>query len=256
MIKKPITFQQYADNPDGGSVMTNRQLYKQMYTDKFNKILIRENGNIHYELYITNDKNDTHYVYIKIPSEVVPNFYYDVVIQLYTDKNEYKDSTKLRNYYVKFFSNDPAFVYTFAHSFSKNDLFIKDLEPKMSKEALKNTATIRNPKDVVGYVKSLYFAYLVMERYDLFSKVKFNTNCSKYNKKDLLNKITDANKKIAARQEEAEKLEKEKKKEKQKPKEKHSDNFVGTTRTTKTTKVSKIQKITNTSKKTKITRKK
>ena len=45
---KEITFDKYIDNPSGGSVFTNRNMYKNMYKDKFDKILLRENGNIHY----------------------------------------------------------------------------------------------------------------------------------------------------------------------------------------------------------------
>ena len=43
-----IMFDKYIDNPAGkGAVVTNRSMYKTMYTDKFNKVLLRENGNIY-----------------------------------------------------------------------------------------------------------------------------------------------------------------------------------------------------------------
>ena len=37
-----ISFDKYIDNPSGGAVFTNRNMYKAMYADKFNKILVRE----------------------------------------------------------------------------------------------------------------------------------------------------------------------------------------------------------------------
>ena len=157
-----ITFDKYIDNPSGGQIFTNRQVYKAMYKDKFDKVLVREQGQVQYTVYKTNDANDTYYIHFKIPSEVVDRFYYDVVIQLYTLDNADKTSANLRKYFVKFYSNDPAFVYTFAHSFKKNNLFIRDLEPKMSQKALKEKADVRNPKDNVWYVKSLFFAYLFL----------------------------------------------------------------------------------------------
>lgn len=201
-----IMFDKYIDNPAGkGAVVTNRSMYKTMYTDKFNKVLLRENGKIEYTLYKSNDKYDSHYVYLKIPSEVISNFYYDVVIQFYTTSNAHKNEANLRRYFVKFYSNDPAFVYTFAHAFVKNKLFIEDLAPKMSKEALKNVAKVKNPKDNVWYVKSLYFAYLAIEKYHLFNKSYYTgLNVKKYNKKELLSRITQADIKIKDRQNAAE----------------------------------------------------
>ena len=183
-----------------------------MYRKKFDAILLRENGTIKYKLYIANDKHDSHYVYFKIPSEVIPEFYYDVIIQLYAKDAFKKNSNSLRGYHVKFYSNDPAFMYTFAHTFNKNKLFIKDLEKKMPKEALSTVAKTRNPNDQVWYVKSLYFAYLAMEKYNLFNKKVFETSAIKYNKKAILDQVMYAEDKVRLRQEAESTLEKEKKK--------------------------------------------
>lgn len=242
-------FDKYIDNPAGkGSVVTNRSMYKKMYKDKFDKVLVREQGKIEYTLYTSNDKFDSHYVYLKIPSEVVPEFYYDVVIQFYTDNNAFKNESSLRRYYVKFYSNDPAFVYTFAHAFAKNKLFIEDLAPKMSKEALQNVARTKNPKDNVWYVKSLFFAYLAIEKYNLFSKSLYKgNNCKKYTKTELLSRITQASIKVRDRQNAAESLTKEKA-EKSTPDtgSPKSSNSVETTEEIKKTKiVGKTKKVKN-----------
>ena len=181
-----------------------------MYKSKFDKVLLRENGKIEWKVYRSNDGEDSYYIYMKIPSEVIESFYYDVVIRLFTKENKKKSNVNLREYAVEFYSNDPAFVFTFAHAFSKNKLFIKDLEPKMSKTALKDVAKVKNPKDNVWYVKSLYFAYLTMERYHLFNRTVLNQHSTKYNKKELLSKITYATEKVEARQQAQEKLDKEK----------------------------------------------
>ena len=194
-----ISFDRYIDNPSGGQVITNRKMYKDLYTSKFNKVLVKEEGNIQFRVYHHDNKYDEYYIHMKIPSEVLDKFYYDVVVQLSTTEAPKKVSNFMRSYMVRFFSNDPAFVYTFAHAFSKNDLFIKDLEPKMNKQALKKDAKIKNPKNDIFYVKSLYFAYLTMERYNLFDRRVLNRNAIKYNKKILLNEIENANKKIEDR---------------------------------------------------------
>ena len=112
-----MTFDEYIKNPMGkdNSVFSKRGMYKDLYTGKFDAILAREAGNIDFMLYKSDDSKYT--IHIKIPSEVVEKFYYDVVIEFSTkEKFDFVRPT-LSNYDVKFFSNDPAFVFTFAYSY-------------------------------------------------------------------------------------------------------------------------------------------
>jgi hypothetical protein len=251
-----MSFDKYIDNPSGeATVITNRNMYKDMYKSKFDKVLLRENGKIDWKVYYTNDANDSFYVYLKIPSEVIENFYYDVVVRLFTTDNKKKSNVKLREYAVEFYSNDPAFVYTFAHSFKKNNLFIKDLESKMSPTALKTVAKTKNPKDNVWYVKSLYFAYLAMERYNLFNRTILKQHGRKYNKRELLAQITHATEKVEARQKAQEKLEKEKreKKKKERPTSDFQSKNSKITGISRTPMVTKTSKTTKTVKKTRLT---
>ena len=178
------------------SVFTQREALRAVYVDKFNKVMVREMGNINVRLYT---KDDVYIAYFKIPSEVIENFYYDVVIE-FTPPNIIRKMEKtLENYDVKFFSNDPAFVFTFAYAFNKHKLFISDLEPKMSKQALSDIAKEKNPKAMIGYVKSLYFAYLYMQSKGLFNKNMFETYSKPYNAASLLKQVMSADNKIAAR---------------------------------------------------------
>lgn len=217
MASDGMSFDKYIDNPSGGaSVMTNRQMYKAMYKEKYDNVMLRENGQINFTIYKSDDSNDSYYIHFKIPSEVIEKFYYDVVVRLFTVENAKKAEGNLRKYAVQFYANDPAFVYTFAHSFSKNNLFIADLAPKMSKKALKDKAEVRNPKDDVWYVKSLYFAYLTMEAKNLFSRVVLNSAAKKYSAKTMLAQIAQADLKVSQRQAAQEKLNEEKRKAKQK----------------------------------------
>ena len=76
-----MSFDKYIDNPSGGaSVVTNRKMYKDMYKAKFDAVLVREQGTIKYYVYHDTDNTDSYYIHMKIPSEVIDNFYYDVVI--------------------------------------------------------------------------------------------------------------------------------------------------------------------------------
>lgn len=208
-----ITFKDYIQNPMGkkNAVMSAamKEIMRKTYKKKFDNLLLREHGKIEYHLY-TNSKDGSYWAHFKIPSETVKDFYYDVVIK-FTGSKSIGGGGSLDKYNVQFYSNDPAFVYNYAYVFAKNNLFIKELASKMSKTALRTAAKEKNPNNDVGYVKTLYFAYLVMENRKLFSKIKFDAEAKTFNSQELLGNIEDAEEKIAQRQEEGKKVSKAKK---------------------------------------------
>lgn len=201
-----MTYDQYIQNPMGvkNAVFSARDMYHSMYSKKWDAIRLRENGII--DFLLMKDNTD-YYIYIKIPSEVVPKFYYDVVIRFYPpkDRKAIPMERTLSNYNVQFFSNDPSFVFTFAHAFKANNMLFTDLNERMARLALRKQAAERNPQDQVGYVKSLFFAYLEIKHKGLMQKIKFGT-AEKYDKKKLLAMIMPADDKIEARQKEGEKI--------------------------------------------------
>lgn len=234
-----ITYAQYINNPLGerNSVITNRGMYQKMYRDKLDKILLREGGRVNYKLYKSKDK---YYIHFKIPSEVINKFYYDTVIEFYTNDPLKEKSISLRDYYVRFYSNDPAFCYTFAHAFIKNEIFITDLLPKMTSESRKEVAKEKNPKNLVGYVKSLFFAYLLIGDYGLFSKTLYDKTADTYSKTRLLGLVEHAKDKIKKRQEEEEKERKKRVREKTNNERFTRDN---NTKAAKNSSISKVAKI-------------
>lgn len=201
-----MTYNEYIQNPMGkdNAVISNRNMYRIMYSEKFDKILVREAGNVNYKLYKDGDK---YIAYLKIPSELIDKFYYDVVIEFTPPKGI--TGATLKDYSVRFYSNDPSFVFTFAHAFIENDMFITQYKDKMSKQAVKKVAKERNPKNQVGYVKSLYFAYLYMSSHGLFSKIRY---IDKYNEAAVKREIMHADRKIELRQEAQRKIEAQMKK--------------------------------------------
>lgn len=200
-----MTFKEYITNPSGigTAVMSHRKMYEDLYHTKWKLIMTRENGKIDYTIYKT---KDAFYFHIKVPSEVVDKFYYDVVVKIKYSST----SNNLENEPVQFFSNDPSFNYTFAHAFAKHNLHIKELEPKMSKLALHNVAKEKNPQDTIGYVKSLYFAYIAMKEKGLFNKLKVSLEAKQFIPKIFLATIEHTDIKVQERQEEGAKLEKKK----------------------------------------------
>lgn len=190
-----MTLDEYINNPMGvkNSVFSHREMYRAMYADKLDALYLRENGIIGFTVY--KDKKG-YYIHFKIPSESAEGVYYDTVLQFYTNDTKVELEDNVHNYKVKFYSNDPAFVYTFAYTFMQKDLFIKDLRSKVSKYTRKTPASVKNPENQVGYVKSFYFAYLIMLNKNIFLKVRLDSMAIDYSKSKLLNEVMNADDKI------------------------------------------------------------
>ena len=221
-----MTFKQYIDNPmgRGSSIFSGREVYRREYTDKFDKLLLREAGNIYYRLYY-DDRNDHYFCYLKMPSETVENFYYDVVIKfLPMDKKVNKGEQTLNNYRVQFYSDDPAFFYTYLHVFMEKDLFVDELKSKVPKAVSKDDQHIRNPAGVVGYVKTLYFAYLFMNMRNLFQKYIYKAYGEEYNRSKFIKEFEDMDKKLTTRQDLERELQKKKRLEEKRKKEQEKNN--------------------------------
>lgn len=194
-----MTLNDWVNNPAGknSAVMTNRQMYRDLYTSKFNKVMLREGNKFTYKCY--KSKSGAHYVvHIKVPSEVIPKFYYDVVISFETKDPAAVTNPTLNHYDVQFYTNSPDFVFTHCHAYNKADLFFKPLAKKMSKLSLTQKAVERNPNDEVGYVKSIFFAYCIIKSRGLLQKINYT---EKYNEKDLINNVRHAEDVVTARQE-------------------------------------------------------
>lgn len=198
-----MSFQNYIDNPLGkrNAVFSQREVFKGIYTEKFNAVFLREAGKIDFHLFFNKTK-DEYYILVKIPSETVPGFYYDVVIQFYTNNNALRAASDLKDYNVRFYSNDPAFVFTYLRVFLKNDMFVDFLKSRSPKEALKKDPKEKNPYEIPGYVKSIYFAYLFMKLKNLFNK-SFYTSYGETSQvqKKIIDLVRDADSVIAERQE-------------------------------------------------------
>ena len=131
-----------------------------MYMDKFNKTMLRETGKQFPARFFKG--KSSWYLHLAVPSEAIPDFTYDVVIEFLQVKN----TNKLEECEVRFYANDPAFVFTYANTFKSHKLLCPDLESKMPKKALNTKAHEKNPANIVGYVKSIYFAYLMCKRFN------------------------------------------------------------------------------------------
>jgi hypothetical protein len=218
-----------------------RETMHKEYIRKYDAILVREHGRIDYKFF--KDKQNRLYGYFKIPSETIEKFYYDVVVQFTGNEDTKEVGTNLFEYNVRFFSNDPAFTYTYAYVFNRNDLLIKSLRDKMSKTALKKAAVEKNPSNQVGYVKTLYFVYLTMLNKGLNHTANVEPGAVPLESIDTLkNLITDTDKKLGDREAAGVRLQRKKAREKQEE-ERRQDSNIRTDITLKVRNTTTIKKL-------------
>ena len=73
--------------------LERQRLPEQLYTKKFDEMMLRVNGKINYTLY--KNTNEKYVLYIMMPSEKDENIFYDVVIEFTTNDDVQKDLIKL-----------------------------------------------------------------------------------------------------------------------------------------------------------------
>lgn len=164
------TLKHYIENPAiEGSTSSQSEAIRKDLKQRFSDLMVREGGKIYYALY-RNSRGD-YFIHAKIPDESNLGIVFDVVLQFIETKELADPSVRsLSNYEVKFFSNDPGFMFTYTYAFNKHDLLIKDLRNKLSHRALTEPAKIKNPRNSIGVIKNFFFIYELMVLYKLFNK--------------------------------------------------------------------------------------
>lgn len=101
---------------------------------------------------------ESFYFHIKVPSESKSDkkYEYDVVVKFYTDDPKVASQTHLRNYYVKFFSNCPSFIYKYAYIYKQEGYLIEELYNKLDKDYINVPPSNTNPNLETAYDKSLF----------------------------------------------------------------------------------------------------
>ena len=92
---------------------------------------------------------------VEVPSESNPSVHYDVVIQFIPPNKQMVDKKNVPNYYVKFFSNSPSFIYQYAVLYKVNGFLIDFLYDKMDQAYIDKEP--QKPKKLM-YDKSIYAA--------------------------------------------------------------------------------------------------
>jgi len=150
-----MDFYQYLQNPQGkyAAYFTARYRLIPELNDRYTQLTKGKNKDYwsvdYYEV-----KGDL-YCHIKLPSEThTGKIQYDVVIG-FERGSKFKP---IGRHDVQFFSNSPAFCFTYAYTYNKEKMFPMIMKSKLYKDNLKKPAAVRNNKNVVGFEKSTQFA--------------------------------------------------------------------------------------------------
>ena len=168
--------------------------------------------------------------HVRVPSETLPasvGFKWDVVIRL-AAPSELTSVGLVRAAEARVFSNNPSFVFTYANAALKNEvLFEKLARKKLSKKAIDQAGSMRNPSSTMGFEKSIWFAMAIIVNDELYKRPS-GLKVEKFDWKKIFSRVEDFDK-ISERYEyrigiEAKKRQKERKEERRQPKKKPTRN--------------------------------
>lgn len=256
MGKLKYTFDDYINNPSGKGSAVLASINK----DQFEKELMTleaNNSKATYKIYKQNKPGGkfTYYIHFLIPSST-KGFFNDVVIELNSNSDDNTVTKTVKAYYVKFFSNDSNFVYTYAYSFKSHGVLITELEKLLPFRCISQKPVMRNPDNAMGYNKGIIYAYLIMIRDGLFNKETLNRNCKYASINAIRSTILPFDKKLQERRKIEEELKKVGRKQKQRSsKVVKSKNLLGPDKKQEPAKVSKTVSTVKTNSKSSITKK-
>ena len=190
-----LTLAEYIKNPTGGRshMVGQRDAAQAVYSDKFNKMMLRSAAQVKFQLYKNGEERYT--MVIHMPSESIDKLLYDVVLDFYTKDDIRMKERHLKNYKVRFFSNDPNFTFTYSYVFQREGLIVPELVSKLSPESKKEPPKSTNPTQSVGYVKSIYFAYLFYQLRGFENKLSW-TGAPKFNKNEIQSNVMASSRKL------------------------------------------------------------
>ena len=156
------TIEEFLKAPFGNEEPKNQdfeQKYKKLYTDK------------RISLVALTQIDDDYLLHLSVGSDTNPTEAYDVVLLFFTDNETIKKEITFKNYYVKFFSNSPSFIYQYAVLYRQNGFLIDMLYDKMD-EKYKDVLPDKVNKDHnLSYDKSIYCACkYVLSKSSAFNK--------------------------------------------------------------------------------------
>jgi hypothetical protein len=121
-------------------------------------------------------EHSDYFIYAKVPSESNSEYpdsapiHYDVIIQLSPPNNAAKALDNIREYDAKVFSNIPSFVFTFNYIYHHKRALINLPYSYYTQRAILEKARVRNPLNLLGIDKSLWFAVYYLDEHRIFRR--------------------------------------------------------------------------------------
>jgi hypothetical protein len=125
------------------------------------------------------EEKGEYYVHLEVPSESnmekERKVFYDVIYRFDTKDKTELTNNHIYNYNCEAFCNNPSFAFSFTYVFNKNKCLLSNASKKLySAIALKEPPKVRNPYNLLGISKDLWYAEYYMRRNQLFRKEVFN----------------------------------------------------------------------------------
>jgi hypothetical protein len=121
-------------------------------------------------------ENNDYFIHAKVPSESDEEYpgsasiHYDVIFQLSPPNKASLEANTIREYDLKVFSNIPSFIFTFNYIFHLKRSLINLPQSYYSQRALTEKARIRNPLNLLGIDKSLWFTVYYLDENHAFRR--------------------------------------------------------------------------------------
>lgn len=203
-----FTFKEFLNNPMGkgkGAMQFNaiRNDFNRRYT------ILKEKGREPKCEGVYKD-GSSYYLHISVPSEdlkIPKEFFYDVVIEFYPADLRRAAEAVINNYKIRFFSNCPSFVFTYAFVYEEAGLIIPEFKDKYRKEVFGLEPEVKNPYEIINIDKSLFFALLYLERHGaIFFKANLDGRNTGLKFKQLLQRCRRDIQILSEREEEVKKI--------------------------------------------------
>jgi hypothetical protein len=182
-----LTFQQFLINPTGtgSSAVANRSMIIAGMEAKFSKLMKRVSNKMEVRSYL--EKDGAYIIHALVPSESFDVLKYDVLVELRAPDEETAKTSTVNGWAIRFYSNSPAFTFTYAHVVDKMGLLLPMARSKCTPQSLTDEPKVRNPVLELGFEKSVYFALMYMREFGLTAKAALGTD--KPNKVTILKSV-------------------------------------------------------------------
>ena len=151
------TVRSYLESPMVKSSAFNIRTIKEDLTRRYEKLVSEKKIEMK-NVAIDGKKYYVHYV-IGTESDDRENNY-DVIIEFFPKNRIVATESTVKNYNIKFFTNIPSFVFTFAYVYNEKGLLSEEFKNKYNSKVFKMKPKEKNPYKIVNYDKALYFALL------------------------------------------------------------------------------------------------